>query len=107
MKQPPGSKITPAPCDACGRPKVALYPIGGRDICMDCHEGGPKPEPKPVPMTDEEAWQIVKDVLEHYAADTTWGTRGDPAGPKAGKYYQAPGRGAGPARRLLKKLRGE
>ena len=107
MKQAPGSKLTPAPCDACGVPKVALYTVEGRDICMDCYPGAPTPAPRRKRMSDADAAPLILDVLEHYAADSTWGTRGDPSGPRAGKYYQASGPGAGPARRLLKKLRGE
>ena len=147
MKQAPGSKLTPAPCDACGRPKVALYTVEGREICMDCYEEGPRPEPKPTdPLVMSDAdWiasiearhestrmalgikvedskvagmimaltarlSIVEEKLalsiaghELYADQSNWG---DTNQNSTGNRWKN-GKGFGPARRLLKRLRGE
>ena len=92
-------------------PKAGKTDPAMMDVGEWAAHGAEMPEPGSCEMQRDlaavalmEQVDAVYDVLEAYAADTSWG---DTNATARGTYWKGGGSGAGPARRLLKKLRGE
>jgi hypothetical protein len=111
-------KVTPATCTKCGKPTHCASEDGLGIGC--CYVGKPIEEEaiEPPPTGFDAAIETLQsdpvgytrlaskiiEVLDHYADPATWSRSG---GPRQGKYYMGTGDGAGPARRLLRELRGD
>ena len=110
-------KVTPATCTKCGKPTHCASEKGLGIGC--CYVGKAIEEEPGEPTGAVISWDIddaleiptsiikaskMVEVLDHYADPATWSRSG---GPRQGKYYMGTGDGAGPARRLLRELRGE
>jgi hypothetical protein len=110
--------VTPATCTKCGKPTHCASEDGLGIGC--CYVGKPIPDASGVDeflerhaaavlanaFTVEDSGNNANiiEVLDHYADPATWSRSG---GPRQGKYYMGTGDGAGPARRLLRELRGD
>jgi hypothetical protein len=66
-----GPKVQYEPCDVCGRPKVALYPVDGKRICLDCYQ--PKPREEEPPRDTRPLRDRLLEVLGMYATPSSWG----------------------------------